>query len=308
MKIVVYSPDNQTPLWIQGLQSALPNAEVWAWTPERASRLADYAVVWAPPAELFATQTALKAVFSMGAGVDALLRIPHLPGVPIVRLSDAGMAVQMAEYVCHAIFRFTRQFDQYERQAARKIWNKLRAPDRQQFPVGVMGLGAIGTRVAQSIALFDYPVHGWSRTPRTIEGITTYAGEDELAPFLRASRILVCVLPLTPETEGILNAANMSTLLPEGYLINVARGKLLVEQDLLALLKGGTLSGATLDVFDREPLGPDHPFWLHPQITITPHISAMTLRDESIAQIATRIHALERGDSIDGVVDRARGY
>ena len=171
-----------------------------------------------------------------------------------------------------------------------------------------MGLGDIGARVAQAVARFEYPTFGWSRTLKALSGITTFAGSDDLDAFLQHVRVLVCVLPLTPDTENILNAVTFAKLKPDAYLINVARGRHLVEDDLLAMLESGQLAGATLDVFREEPLPAGHAFWNHPKITITPHISAITLRAESVAQIAQKICALERGEAINGVVETGRSY
>jgi glyoxylate/hydroxypyruvate reductase A len=185
----------------------------------------------------------------------------------------------------------------------------LRRPtERQAYPVGVMGLGVIGAHVAQTLTAFDLPVFGWARSPKTIGGVTCFAGHDQLDAFLRSVRILVCVLPLTPDTQDIINHANLAKLKPGGYLINVARGAHLVDADLLALLNSGQLAGATLDVFREEPLPSDHPFWQHPKITLTPHISARTLRALSLSQIAAKILQIERGETVDGMVDRGRGY
>jgi len=172
----------------------------------------------------------------------------------------------------------------------------------------VMGLGVLGQRVAQAVAGFEFPVAGWSRTPREVPGVRCYAGEAELSAFLAATRVLVCLLPLTAETQNILNRESLSRLQPGGYVINVARGGHLVDADLLALLDSGHLAGAALDVFRTEPLPADHPFWSHPKVTVTPHMSARTLREESVAQIVHKIRALERGEPIAGVVDRQRGY
>ena len=309
MKIVFYSPENNPQPWLDELAKALPQADVWAWEPANASRQADYAVLWAPPPALFSSQKHLKAVFNIGAGVDRLINLPNLPaGVPVVRLNDAGMAVQMAEYVCHALIRHTRRFDIYEAHADACAWKREPAIDRQAFPVGIMGLGDIGARVAQAVASFDYPTLGWSRTRKSLPGIACYGGEAGLEAFLPQVRVLVCVLPLTAETEGILNATTLSKLKPHAYLINVARGRHLLESELLQLLASGHLAGATLDVFGEEPLPPQHPLWQHPGITITPHISAITLLTESVRQIAEKIGALERGEMIDGVVELSRGY
>ena len=312
MKIVFYSPGKKLQPWLDTLAANLPTAEIWAWSLDFANRQADYAVVWAPPAELFANQRSLKAVFNIGAGADRVLRIPDierlLKNIPVIRLNDAGMAVQMAEYVCHALFRQTREFAAYEAQQRDKKWKTLPALDRANWPVGVMGLGAIGARVAEAIAGFEFPVKGWSRSPKNLARVTTYAGAEQFDAFLSATRVLVCVLPLTPATEGILNIGTMSKLQPNSVLINVARGEHLVEADLLALLANGHLKGATLDVFRDEPLPPSHAFWIHPNIVVTPHIAAITVVEESAAQIAQKICAMESGQPIDGVVDRNRGY
>ena len=312
MKIVFYAPGNASEKWLPCLLNYFPHAEIWVWTPECEAKQADYAVLWSPPAAFFASQLRLKAIFNLGAGVDRIVELSDadklLRGVPVVRLLDAGMAAQMAEYVCHALFRQTRQFAAYQSQQEECVWKQLPPIKRAAWPVGVMGLGAIGARVAQALAAFEYPVFGWSRTRRDIPGITSFAGAEDFDAFLCAARVLVCVLPLTDDTRGILNRATLSKLQPNGYLINVARGDHLVEADLLSLLDDGTLAGATLDVFRDEPLPTDHPFWTHPKISVTPHISATTLRDESVAQIAVNIAALERSERVAGLVDIARGY
>ena len=309
MKIIFYSPEKNPQRWLHELAVALPDATVWVWTPACAARQADYLVVWSPPAKLFASQQQLKAVFNIGAGVDSVLKCANLPaGVPVVRLNDAGMAVQMAEYVCHALFRHARGFDTYDAHARARVWKQQRPIDRAAFPVGIMGLGAIGARVAHAVAAFDYPTFGWSRSMKSLPGLTTFAGNEQLDAFLMRVRVLVCVLPLTRETESILNAGTLSKLTANGYLINVARGKHLVEEDLLTELENGHLAGAALDVFHDEPLPARHPFWTHPKITITPHISAITMRAQSVIQIAQKIAALERGELIDGVVETVRGY
>jgi glyoxylate/hydroxypyruvate reductase len=299
-------PESDTQAWLQGLRAALPQAMVDAWSP--GDTPADYAIVWAPPQAFLDAQTQLKAIFNTGAGVDALLDLRLPPGVPVVRLDDAGMAVQMAEYVCHAVIRHFRELDLYETDAANGVWMERPPRRRADFAVGVMGLGVLGERVVQALAQFEFPVCGWSRTPKAIDGVTGFHGTSGFDPFLRASRVLVNLLPLTHETESILNRDNLEKLQPGAYLINVARGRHLVEVDLLALLDSGQMAGATLDVFRTEPLPELHPFWRHPRITVTPHTSARTLRETSIAQIAGKLKALERGENVAGVVERLRGY
>lgn len=292
--------------WVQALQAALPQARVSAWAPGAAQ--AEFAIVWAPPQQFIDEQSGLQALFNIGAGVDALLKRRLPAGLKVVRLDDAGMSVQMAEYVCHAVIRHFREFDGYAADTQAGRWSYRKPRSRADFAVGVMGLGVLGERVAQALRTFEFPVNGYSRSPKPIEGVHCFAGREQLGAFLQASRILVNLMPLTPETEDLLNRATLSQLQRGGYLINVARGAHLVEEDLIALIDEGHLAGATLDVFRTEPLPPEHPFWQHPRITVTPHTSARTLREESVAQIVGKILALQRGEPIRGVVDPQRGY
>ncbi|MEO7401799.1 MAG: glyoxylate/hydroxypyruvate reductase A [Polaromonas sp.] len=295
--------------WLEGLRAAFPGAEVDVWS--AGAPCADYAVVWTPPQQFMDEQTQLKGIFNIGAGVDALMKLRLPPGVPVVKLDDAGMSVQMAEYVCHAVIRHFREFDGYEADAARGLWSYRPPHPRSDFPVGVMGLGVLGERVGRTLAQFEFPVMGWSRSAKSIPGVQCFSGEAGFNDFLAASRILVCLLPLTPDTENTMRHETLARLQPGGYVINVARGSHLVDDDLIALIDSGHLAGATLDVFRTEPLPAGHPFWSHPKITVTPHTSARTLREESIAQIAGKIRALQDGApiaSLAGVVDTKIGY
>lgn len=305
-RIALYCAQAQASAWADGLRAALPGTQIDLWP--QASPEARHAIVWAPTQAFMDAHPALELIFNMGAGVDALLELRLPPKARIVRIEDGGMAVQMADYVCHAVLRHFREFDVYDRTAAAGRW--VQRPDRSRgdFPVGVMGLGVLGRRVATALQQFDFPVRGWSRSPKAIEGVRCFSGVDQFNDFLAASRFLVCMLPLTPDTRDILCRASLSTLQPGGYLINVARGAHLVDDDLIALLDSGHLSGAMLDVTRIEPLPPEHPFWSHPKVTITPHISAQTVVSESIAQMVRKIEAMQRGESPAGLVDPARGY
>ncbi|WP_322469981.1 glyoxylate/hydroxypyruvate reductase A [Hydrogenophaga sp. SNF1] len=306
MHITVCLSQQKPEPWQEGLQAALPDATVSVWQPGAAA--ADYAVVWAPPQAFFDEQPGLKAAFNTGAGVDALLSLRVAPSTRLVRLDDAGMSVQMAEFACHAVIRHFRELDAYEADVREGRWSYRKPRARADFPVGVMGLGVLGERVARALTVFDFPVHGWSRSPKTIDGVRCHAGEAQLDTFLSSCRVLVNLLPLTPQTQDILNRRTLGLLRPGGYLVNLARGAHLVDEDLLALLDSGHLAGAALDVFRTEPLPAGHGFWNHPKITLTPHTSARTLREESIAQIARKIAALQRGEPVAGEVDRQRGY
>ena len=292
--------------WLAGLRAALPHAQVELWQPGASPT--DYAVVWQPPQQFFDEQPQLKGIFNIGAGVDALLKLRLPPQVVVVRLEDAGMAVQMAEYVCQAVIRHFRDLEAYAADIRAGHWTYHAPRQRSDFAVGVMGLGVLGARVAQALAHFEFPVNGWSRTPKALAGVRGFSGAAQLDDFLASSRVLVNLLPLTPDTTNILNRERLSRLQPGGYVINVARGAHLVDDDLLALLDNGHLAGATLDVFRTEPLPSGHPFWRHPKITLTPHTSARTLRETSIAQIVAKLMALQRGESVAGLVDVGRGY
>ena len=309
MRILFHDLTVDPQAWLSHLRQAFPQADVALWQP--GAPQADYALVWAPPQQLLDEQTQLKALFHIAAGVDALLKLRLPVGVPVFRLDDAGMAVQMAEYVCHAVIRHFRELDKVEADARVGIWQQRQPRLRAEFSVGVLGLGVLGQRVLKALEAFEFPLCGWSRTPRHLNGVQTFAGPQELPGFLAASRVLVNLLPLTPETENLLNTQTLGQLQPGGYLINVARGRHLVDEDLLALLDSGHLAGATLDVFRQEPLPAEHAFWRHPRIKVTPHTSARTLREDSLEQIVAKMAALEAGaapQSMGGLVRPQVGY
>ncbi|RXZ31098.1 glyoxylate/hydroxypyruvate reductase A [Oxalobacteraceae bacterium CAVE-383] len=309
LQILFYNPDPDGHAgWLQLLREALPGAVVRLWQPGD-SAPADYALVWQQPAALLEPERGLKAVFNLGAGVDAVLKqLKHRPDLPLIRIDDGAMAIQMAEYACYGVLHYFRQFDRYGRQARDGEWTRHAPLDKSQFTVGILGLGVLGSRVAQALRHFDFPVLGWTRGPRPASDIQTFHGAHGLGQLLRRCRVAICMLPLTEETRGLLNRAALEQLPPHSYIINVARGAHLVQEDLLALIRNGHLAGAMLDVFDEEPLPPQHPFWHEPCITITPHISAKTVRAESIRQVAQKIAALECGESVTGLVDRNKGY
>jgi glyoxylate/hydroxypyruvate reductase A len=316
MKILFSLPQaDETAAYLQSLARALPSAQIRTWQPGDTAD-ADYAVVWRPSREFFAQREGLKAVFNLGAGVDALLALERdvpgtlPPGVPIVRLEDTGMAAQMAEYATYAVLRYMRRFDEYElaQHASDPRWRVLEPHARETFTVGVLGLGVLGTHVARALSSLGLPVRGYSRGRKHLHGIETFAGPQEFDTFLDGTKVLINLLPSTPETDGILNRSTFARLARAAYLVNLARGVHLVEDDLLDALATGQIAAATLDVFAKEPLPPDHRFWREPRVTITPHISAITLREQAVVQIAQKIEALERGEPIGGIVDPARGY
>jgi glyoxylate/hydroxypyruvate reductase A len=309
MRILLYRGDGVTEPWARDFAAALPQAETVVWDERQALAPCDYAVLWSPEPALLAQLAHVKAIFLMGAGVDAILKFGDaLPDVPVIRLGDAGMGAQMAEYVAYAVLRYFRRFDEYEEQARLGVWNQLAPRNKEDFTVGVMGLGKLGMPVVQALRQLGFPVRGWSRTPKDIPDVACFAGMDALDEFLSATQVLVCMLPLTPETANLLDRAHLSKLPQGAYLINVARGVHVVDPDLMALIKSGHIAGATLDVFRNEPLPAPHPFWSEPRVSITPHISALTIREEAVRQIAHKITLLEQGEHVADIVDRNRGY
>jgi glyoxylate/hydroxypyruvate reductase A len=309
MQILFHAPSSNPEAWQAALTKAIPAASVRIWHAADDAP-ADYAVVWRPPKAMLLPPRGLKAIFNIGAGVDGILELGDAlpPNVPIIRLDDAGMGEQMAEYVTHAVLRYLRRFDEYDTQSRAQQWRFLKPYSKAEFTVGILGLGLLGQRIAASLAELEFPLRGWSRTPKDVPGIVCHHGSEGLDAFLKQTRVLVCVLPLTSETARILNKATLSTLPRGAFLINVARGGHLVEADLLELVQDGHITAATLDVMDEEPMPPEHPFWRTPGITVTPHIAAMTLRDESARQIASKIAMLEQGVAVAGTVDRLKGY
>ncbi|MCP1107881.1 glyoxylate/hydroxypyruvate reductase GhrA [Serratia nevei] len=313
MNIIYYHPLFNAQEWLAGIKQRLPQAEIREWQ-RGDERPADYALVWRPPHEMLANRRDLKAVFALGAGVDAILDQERkhpgtLPaGVPLLRLEDTGMAQQMQEYALSYVLRYFRRFDEYQALQQRQAWQPLDPHSLDDFTIGILGAGVLGQSVARKLTEFGFSVRCWSRSAKQIDGVQSFAGEAQRAAFLDGVKLLINLLPNTPETVGILNRELFAQLSTGAYLINIARGAHLVETDLLAALEQGQLAAATLDVFAREPLPQDHPFWRHPRVTITPHIAAITLPQQAMDQIAANIRALEAGHAPAGVVDRQRGY
>ncbi|MDH2269294.1 glyoxylate/hydroxypyruvate reductase GhrA [Serratia marcescens] len=313
MNIIYYHPLFNAQEWLAGIKQRLPQAEIREWQ-RGDERPADYALVWRPPHEMLANRRDLKAVFALGAGVDAILDQERkhpgtLPaGVPLLRLEDTGMAQQMQEYALSYVLRYFRRFDEYQALQQRQEWQPLDPHSLDDFTIGILGAGVLGQSVARKLTEFGFSVRCWSRSAKQIDGVQSFAGEAQRAAFLDDVKLVINLLPNTPETVGILNRELFAQLSTGAYLINIARGAHLVEADLLAALEQGQLAAATLDVFAREPLPQDHPFWRHPRVTITPHIAAITLPQQAMDQIAANIRALEAGHAPAGVVDRQRGY
>ncbi len=270
---------------------------------------AKIAVGWKPPADFFSRHPRLQAFFSTGAGVDHLLRHPGLPAaLAVIRLEDAGMGPLMADYCLHEMLRIAGRHDAYEAQQRSRQWQELPAFAREELPVGIVGVGVLGAQVGAHLARAGFTVRGFARSAKSIDGIEVMHGERAWPAFLAASRVLILLAPHTPQTDKLIDAAALRLLQPQGWLINVARGALVVEADLIAALDSGRLAGATLDVFRREPLPASDPLWHHRAIRITPHVSAPTQVGPSAEQVAGKILALAKGERPSGQIDRQRGY
>lgn len=292
--------------WCAAMRQCLPEARVHAW---HDAPPCDYAVVWQPPAELFSAQPALKALFSLGAGVNGLLAMPSLPhDVPLVRMEDGGMAAQMVEYAMYVALREFRRFPAYRQNQSQARWTPQPARARRDFAVGVLGLGVLGGTVARALGDFGFDVSGWSRSARSIPGVQCHDGPAGLQVVLERSQLLMLLLPVTRATANLLGRAHLARMRMDAALVNLSRGELIDESALLESLDSGRLAAAYLDVFREEPLPPSHPFWQHPKVRITPHVAALTDPRAACMQIAEKIRRLEAGEPISGVVDHQRGY
>jgi glyoxylate/hydroxypyruvate reductase A len=305
-----WSPRN----WKSRFDEVLPDRRV-LMLPDMAFERAEihYAAVWKPvPGELAAFPN-LKVIFNLGAGVDALMADKTLPKVPLVRVAVSDLTLRMTEYVVlHVLMHHRQEF--YLRASQReKRWEPKAQWPAGAISVGIMGLGTLGANAAGVLRHLGFRVSGWSRHAKEIDGIACFHGEAQIDAFLRATDILVCLLPLTPETRHVLNRElftklNRNSRLGAPVLINAGRGGLQNEADILACLDDGTLGAASLDVFEKEPLPADSPFWTHPKVMLTPHNAADTDPDEISKYVARQIERFEAGGALENVVDPGRGY
>jgi glyoxylate/hydroxypyruvate reductase A len=304
-------PPGWTGRWAEPLRALLPDATVLVngqddYAPDRI----DYVATFRPRPGFLKTLASVKIVFSLGAGVDGIVSDPDYPRhIPLVRFVDHTLARDLAQYVVMQVLIHHRAQRAFDAAQSRREWRQhpqfVPAEERR---VGVLGLGEIGTLTAERLRDLDFPVTGWSRTRKSVPGVASLAGMNELPEFLAGCDVLVCLLPLTNDTRGILNAKTFAQL-PEGaFVINAARGGHLMEDDLIAAIDSGQISGAALDVFQTEPLPQSSPLWTHPKITVTPHVAAITDPVAAAASIAAGIAAHRRGDVLENVVDLSRGY
>jgi len=309
MAILLISTSQSGDEWRAAMAELLPGVALRVWPDLGDPTEIDMALVWKAPAGALAALPNLRCVYSLGQGVDHLFVHGDLPaGVAVARLVDSSMRRQMSAYALAAVLRRHCRMAGYAALQAERRWESLDAHDPAETRVGVMGLGALGGDLARKLAALEFRVAGWSRTEKAIAGVETFAGRAALAAFLADRDIVCCLLPLTPETRGILNAETFAWMKKGAYLVNLARGGHVVEADLIAALRAGRLSGATLDVFETEPLPPSSPLWSEPGVTITPHISAVTLVRSCAPQVAENYRRLQAGEPLLNRVDPARGY
>ena len=309
MALLFRSTVDSAARWRAQLIRLTQDLEVRIWPEIGNPTEIDYALVWRPEPGFLASLPNLKLILSLGAGVDHLLDDPQLPRhLPIVRLVDPHMTDAMSDYVVLQVLRLHRRDLDYRAQQEAGAWRELDQKNAVERRVGILGLGELGQDAAKKLKALGFDVAGWSRSERTISGVRCHAGVPGLTPLLGGSEILVCLLPLTAETEGILNARNLG-LLPKGAaLVNAARGAHLVEEDLLAALASGQISAAVLDVFREEPLPAGHPFWRHPRVILTPHVAAFTNPATAAPIILDNIRRFEEGRPLLNRIDPARGY
>lgn len=300
--------------WIDALRTHAKGRDLRVW-PGAIGNPDDiaYACVWLAPHGLLAQLPNLKAVVNLGAGVDHLLADPALPQVPMARVAHPNLTARVTEYVALHVLMHHRRQRLYDAQQRDKVWRAHDQPAANDVSVGVMGLGVIGSHAATALASLGFQVAGWSRSAKSLAGVETFPGRTGLDAFLARTEILVCLLPRTPDTEGILNLALFRKLKRDGaaggaFLVNAGRGQLQVDADIVAALDEGTLTGATLDVFPQEPLPPESPLWTHPKVTVTPHNAGDISPRVFARNVIAQIERFERGLPLDNRIDRSRGY
>lgn len=296
--------------WRANLAAALgAPVDLRAWPDTGDPRDIESVLAWKPPRGAIATFPNLRLIVSLGMGVDHLLSDDLLPpDLPIVRIMDSGLVGQMSEYALHWALRHHREIDAYAANQAAGRWDQRPMVDTIHRRVGVLGLGEIGTDTARKFAALGFPVAGWSRTAKRIEGVDCFSGTDGFLPFLARSDILVGVLPFTPATADLLDARAFAALPRGAYVVNMGRGGYVVEEALLAAVDSGHLAGAALDVFRTEPLPAGHPFWTHPKIAVTPHVAGFTNPRTAAASVADNLRRLAEGRPLANLIDRAAGY
>ncbi len=309
MSIVIIRQDGKIGVWKAALQQAAPEIKVYSYLEDHPKDEIEVALVWKHPSGTLSQYPNLKYIASSGAGVDFIIEDSDIPkDIPITRVVDGFLASDMAEYVIAVIFAYLKNLNTYKIAQTKSIWKPKPYQRISDFTVGILGLGALGQVLANDLVRFGFKTQGWSASKKAIKGVTTYAGNEELSHFLAKTEILVCLLPLTKETRGILNKPLFEQLPKGAHIINVARGGHLVDTDLIEMIDNGHLSGASLDVFHQEPLPPEHPFWQHENINITPHYASVSDTASVVPQIVENYKRCQNNESLLNVVSMVKGY
>ena len=307
MSIALIIPDRKLDGVVAALQQQLPDVAIEVWPQPQNPAAVDFAVLWKQPAGVVAALPNLKALQSFGAGVDSILSDNTLPaGLPLARIVDPHLTASMLQYLDTVLNYYRLRFDEFSSNQQQQLW-KPRSPRKIQ-QICLLGLGELGAAAAQHFAALGYQVCGWAGSQREIAGVQCFAGAEQFAAAVKEADVLICLLPLTPATENLLNETRLAQLKPGAILVNVARGAIVDDEALLAALRSGQLAAACLDVFRTEPLPVAHPFWRTPGVLLTPHISAVTNADTAVAQIAENYRRVQAGLPMVNQVDRTRGY
>lgn len=309
MSLLFIAPDRDISSWHEAIKEIDSNIDVEVWPNIKDKKRIQFAVCWNQPKHVLDQFPNLKAVSSLGAGADHLLTDEYLPKhVDICRVVSPSLIQQMKEYILAAVLNIQRNIVHYIRQKDNQKWQPHHHPLASDVHIGIMGLGELGKPVARQLSKMQYHVSGWSRSPKKIDQVDTYAGTGQLNAFLNETQMLICLLPLTSETEGILNLDTFKQLKDHGWIINAARGEHLVDEDLIYALDSGILQGAWLDVFSEEPLPDKHAFWNRDNIIITPHTASITKPDEVADQIVENYKRALSGMELNYKVNREQGY
>lgn len=308
MSILYRSDAPRAAAWASYFAEHAPDLDFRVWPDAGKLDEVEYLIAWQAPAEFLATLPRLKVLFSSGAGVDHVDFSAVPARIPVVRMVEPGIINGMVEYVSLAVLALHRDFFDYVAAKAARVWNPLEVPPASARSIGVMGMGSLGRAVLERLGTYGFRLRGWNRSLRRMDGVESFAGPDQLQPFLEGCDVLICLLPLTPTTRGILNRKLFAALPAGAALINVGRGPHLVDADLREALDSGQLSRAILDVTDPEPLPAEHPYWMHPRVLVTPHVASMTQPESAAPILLENLRRHQRGEPLLNVIDRSRGY
>jgi glyoxylate/hydroxypyruvate reductase A len=308
MSILYRSDAPRAAAWKKYFAQHAPDLDFRVWPDVGDLDQVEYLIAWQVPPRFLDTLPRLKVLFSSGAGIDHVDLSAVPAHIPVVRMVEPGIINGMVEYVSLAVLAHHRDFFAYVAAKDARVWTPLEVPAASARTIGVMGMGSLGCAVLERLATYGFRLRGWNRSPRLMEGVETFVGTDQLQRFVEGCDVLICLLPLTPATKGILDRKVFSALPAGAALINVGRGPHLVDADLLDALDSGRLFRAILDVTEPEPLPPEHPFWTHPRVFLTPHVASMTQPETAAPILLENIRRHQRGESLRDNIDRSRGY